>query len=366
MNQAAYRNLISGGTRGPAAMLLRAILRILSGPYGIGIRLRNVLYDIGFKGIRRVDKPVVSIGNITAGGTGKTPMVIWLCRYLADRGYKAAVLTRGYKSHTDTTQLLDEPALLAQHCPNSIVMVNPNRIHAAKEAIAKANPDVFVMDDGFQHRRLHRDINIVLIDATEPFGYDKLLPAGLLREPIKSLARADAVILTRCDQSKPEQKEAIKLRIHNIKTDIVFAETVHRPTTIVDKSGNMIALDEFKNKKVFAFCGIATPQAFFETLNNARITIIEQRAFDDHHHYTQKDMDELVEVAQKHQAEFILTTEKDRTKLTELIDTSPIPFRFLVVELHFTEGQLKIEGLIESALPVKINSNLTTNDRLLG
>ncbi len=179
LNQEAYKKLISGQSKGIAAAGARAVLRLLSWGYAAITGIRNLLYSKGWLKIHRVNVPVISIGNITTGGTGKTPLVIWLAHQITKNSKfkNCGILTRGYKT-------TDEPEILAQSCPAAKVIINPDRVAGAQEAINKFAAQVLLMDDGFQHRRLGRNLDIVTIDATCPFGYGKILPAGLLQEEL--------------------------------------------------------------------------------------------------------------------------------------------------------------------------------------
>ena len=210
MKQETYRNLVSGHTSGPLAAFLRSILVLLSWPYSLVVRLRNGLYSSGVLRRHRVNAVVICVGNLTTGGTGKTPLVVWLCKRLQSKGLRVAVLTRGYratnqKSEIGNQEYSDEPAVLTARCPDVSVVVNPVRVAGARQAIGEHDAEVLILDDGFQHRRLARDIDIVTIDATSPFGYGRLLPAGLLREPVAGLRRAHAAVITRCDQISEER-----------------------------------------------------------------------------------------------------------------------------------------------------------------
>ena len=208
MNQTFYHKLVSGHIKSRTAVLLRAVLAIAATIYAIIIRLRNLFYDKQVFKTHHSKAVVISIGNITLGGTGKTPLVVWLCNFLHQKNPSFAVLTRGYKTKTKKSPtgndmpdtMTDEPAILSENCPQVKVIINPDRVAGAVEAIKKFGAKILIMDDGFQHRRLARDLDIVTIDATQPFGYEKIFPAGLLREPLTSLRRADAVVITRCDQ----------------------------------------------------------------------------------------------------------------------------------------------------------------------
>src|SRR4051812_23350103 len=194
-----YRRVMNGTERGVAAMSLRALTSAIEPIYRGVVNARNARFDRG-RSVQRVDRPVISVGNITTGGTGKTPVVRWLADALRARGIQPAILMRGYKSAPGQTS--DEQELLRSQLPSVVVHANPDRVAGAQEVL-RDHPDVqaFILDDGFQHRRLHRDFDLVLIDATNPFGYDRLLPRGLLREPLAGLARAHAILITRADQS---------------------------------------------------------------------------------------------------------------------------------------------------------------------
>ena len=229
----SHRKLISGQHTGPGAGLLRLLLRMISVGYSFVVRLRNVLYSKGWLKVHHVDATVICVGNITTGGTGKTPLVIWVYNQIishvrsqiSDSRY--AILTRGYKATKDsgpkTQDYSDEIAILAKSCPEAKVIVNPDRVTGATKAINEFGAKVLIMDDGFQHRRLARDIDIVTIDATQPFGYGKMLPAGLLREPVTALKRADVVVITRCDQIGETELDELEKRLQEIHPNIVDA-----------------------------------------------------------------------------------------------------------------------------------------------
>ena len=198
-----HRRLISGQDIGFVAKVLRLFLSWAAIVYWLVIGVRNFLYSKGWLKTISVNAIVFSVGNITVGGTGKTPLVIWLCRFLAQKDFSCAILTRGYKaafsiqrSNIRVQDYKDELAMLAENCPQAKIVVNSDRVAGAIRAINEFEARILIMDDGFQHRRLARDLDIVMIDATQPFGYGRLLPAGLLREPISSLKRADVVVIT--------------------------------------------------------------------------------------------------------------------------------------------------------------------------
>ena len=238
MNQEAYRKLISSQARGFGEGLIAFSQWPPQNPHGdyrpAKFSVFQRLAESPYRGAA-----VISIGNITVGGTGKTPLVIWLCKFLQQKEIQCAVLTRGYKTRTQTRvtsderqATSDEPAILAESCPQAKIIVNPNRLEAAAEAVSKFGAKVLIMDDGFQHRRLHRDLDIVTIDGTCPFGYGKMLPAGLLREPVASLKRADAVVLTRCDQISQSKLCQIEEELQLINPDMIIAKSIHNPICV--------------------------------------------------------------------------------------------------------------------------------------
>ncbi|MDD5458254.1 MAG: tetraacyldisaccharide 4'-kinase [Phycisphaerae bacterium] len=337
-----------------AADMLRWSLARLACIYKAVIRTRNAMYSVKILRSSKINVPVLSVGNITAGGTGKTPLVIWLANYLSSRGLKCCILTRGYKSKQ--ANCTDEPAVISHNCPTSRIIINPNRVSAAKTAVEKYGCDAFVMDDGFQHRRLARDIDIVTIDATNPFGYDKLLPAGLLREPLDSLKRAHAAILTRTDQISESQLAAIEDRLIQINKNLVIARSIHQPASLKTLKKEQIPLEQIKNKNVLAFCGIGNPDSFFQTIRSCGANLLKSIAFDDHYDYTADDISDIFNRAIRIEADYILTTQKDWTK-TVLLATNrndPVTFAYLFIELKFTAGDQKITELIENLLVGRI------------
>jgi len=360
LNQEIYRKLVSGERTGIVATFVWLMLRIIACPYSVVVRLRNWLYSSGVFKVHPTSAAVISIGNLTTGGTGKTPLVVWLCNLLA-RDYRCAILTRGYK--TARGPLLDEPAILAQSCPQAKVVVNPDRVAGAAEAIGLFAAEVLVMDDGFQHRRLARDIDIVAVDATNPFGYGRLLPAGLLREPVRGLRRAHAAVITRCDQLEQQQLAHIEQEIRNHNPSLLVARATHAPLYAVAGDGSQIALDQLKGKDVLAFCGIGNPDAFFATIEDLGARVVETKTFDDHHHYTAGCIDEICELAAKTKATLALTTQKDWTRLVQArIESNrgqsgqePLQFAYLSVEIRFLSGASELTSLIRRAVAAKIS-----------
>jgi tetraacyldisaccharide 4'-kinase len=298
-----------------------ALLGVPAFVYGAAVRLRNRLYEI--RGVsRRVGIPVISIGNLTVGGTGKTPMVSWLVRHLQERGRRPAVVSRGYKGRAGQGPLLvstgegptvgpeicgDEPYLLARALKGAWVLVGSNRWRCAKKA-QELGADCVVLDDGFQHLRLHRDVDLVLLDAHSPFGNYRLLPAGTLREPAKGLARADVILITR---SRPDEDFMVLDRVirrYNLAAPVLRAG--HRRAGFVDSRGNPAS----RPGRAVAFCGIGNPNAFLTDLEAEAIEIAAFTRYRDHHAYTVRDCAALGDLARRHRA-ILVTTEKDLVRL---------------------------------------------------
>jgi len=349
LNHDIYRKIVSGDDQRPGIRILRVLLRAVAMVYGLVMRLRNLLFHIGILRSRGVSVPVISVGNITTGGTGKTPLVIWLCHYLQNKGVHCSILTRGYKTQPD--QITDEPALLARACPGTDVIVNPNRVAGAKKAIDSHQAQALVLDDGFQHRKLKRDLDIVAVDATCPFGYERVLPAGFLREPKSGLSRADAVIITRFDQAGPEQIQQLEREIQTMAPGIPVAKAVHQHTGAVTYQNKVLDWDALRSKRVFAFCGIGNPNAFFRCLEQNGLSLAETRTFNDHHQYTQDEMIQIFEQANACGADTILCTQKDWVKSALLApEKEDVVFAYLAMELDFLEGLDKITALIDNLL----------------
>ncbi|MBN1796775.1 MAG: tetraacyldisaccharide 4'-kinase [Sedimentisphaerales bacterium] len=351
MKQAELRKILSGQASGIYPALLRIILRLPSLAYSAAIRLRNFFYDKHVLKSHRVNITVISIGNLTAGGTGKTPVVAWLTKQLCGK-YKCAILTRGYKS---TANGSDEVNTLAQISPEVPVIINPDRLKGAKEAMSLHGADVLIMDDGFQHRRLARDIDILSIDATCPFGYGKILPAGFLREPVGSVKRAHSVIITRCDQVNQSEIDRIENELLSINPKLTIVQAIHKPQCIITSQGDELKLEQLKGQKVFTFCGIGNPAAFFRTVKSLGAKLADRRIFDDHYNYKKEDIEKILAGAEKANVELVLTTEKDFIKIKpEWRKSSKIKIAYLAIEIELIKDGKKITELIEKALESKI------------
>jgi len=334
-----YMQIISGQDRSAAAGLIRMLLRIAAWLYGYLIAVRNWYHD-ALKIPTWLDVPVISVGNLTVGGTGKTPMTLWLCHRLVKAGYKPAVLSRGYKASSE--RLADELLMVSRQCPEAVAIANPDRAAAGFLAVGEYAATVAVLDDGFQHRRLGRDFDIVLIDATRPLGYGYLLPRGLLREPPESLRRAEAVVVTRCDQCESGRISQIVDEVHRINPEVPIVRAVHQPIGFADLGGQSVSPPV--EMRIGCFAGIARPESFQRTLEAMHLTPSETKWWPDHHVYTEPDIAMICSWAKTAGFDALVTTEKDAVKLTALAVDWPIPVLTLRIEMAMLDDGEKILG----------------------
>jgi len=307
-----YRALVRG-QRGFGPAIARCALRAVSVPYGWTVRLRNRLYDRGGLRIHRANARVVSVGNLTLGGTGKTPCVGYLARFFQERHQRVAILSRGYRA---ASGLNDEALVLNEHLPKVPHLQGADRVALAAKAVDEFDSDVLVLDDGFQHRRLYRDLDLVLIDATDPWGHGYLFPRGLLREPAVELRRASVVLLTRCNQVEANERGRLREAITRFAPHAPVVETSHRPIELVSANRCQAGLDELVGRPVAAFCGIGNPMAFRQTLTDLGAKVVGWRTYADHHRYSLKDMEDLQAWAAGLPTDcLVVTTEKDLVKL---------------------------------------------------
>lgn len=343
-----YLRLISGAARGPMPMFERLALRAASLPYGLAVRLRNAAYRLGWLSSRRAGVPVVSVGNLTAGGTGKTPCVAYVARYYRGLDRRVAILSRGYGGAGGRN---DEALVLEEELPDVPHLQGADRVALAATAVEELESEVLVLDDGFQHRRLARDLDLVLVDATAPWGHGYLLPRGLLREPASALGRAGVVLLTRCDQVPVEQRERLRQIIGRLAPNAPVIETSHRPVELLNSDGTIAPLELLRERPIAAFCGIGNPEAFHRTLFDLGADVTDFRVYPDHHAYTRADVEELVRWAGTLPAgAAVVTTQKDLVKL-RLSQLGDRPLWCLRIRLQVESGQDVLEDHLQSVLP---------------
>ncbi len=350
-----FRDLVSGRRRGISAALLRGGLRAASVPYGWVVNRRNRRYDRGAAEIIRPPVPVVSVGNLTVGGTGKTPMVEWIARSFRQRGVRVAILSRGYRAADDGRN--DEALELELALPDVPHLQNPDRAASTTVAVDELASQLLLLDDGFQHRRLARDLDVVLLDATEPFGFEYLLPRGTLREPATGLRRAHVVALSRADMLESAARDAIRRRVTELNPAAAWCEVEHRPASLLSAHGQTEPLAGLAQQPVVAFCGIGNPAGFRHTLATLDCRVAAWREFPDHHAYTRDEVSELAELLRSTQASYAICTRKDLVKL-RVQTIAGAPLRAIGVELSFLNGKEAMEKALapwaESALATHI------------
>ncbi len=312
-------------------LFLGTFLRILSVLYGFVIRIRLWFYTRGIFKQEKLQQRVVSIGNITLGGTGKTPAVIQIAGVLFKHRKHPVVISRGYGRRDESALVVvsdgkrvlvnaetggDEPVLIGSKLTDVPVIADSNRYRAALYAREMFGSDIVILDDGFQHLRLWRDLDIVLIDAVEPFGSGKLFPAGILREPLSALKRADAILLTGTDRAK--DLESLKRVIRQNTAAQIFT-SFHVPSEIVNiMTEETKSLSSLEDVGVLAFSGIARPTSFASMLRSLGAVVKVELAYPDHYAYSKGDIADLLQRARNEKVNMIITTEKDAVRISDL------------------------------------------------
>jgi len=342
INPSTFRDIVSGRRRGPAAATIRCALRIVETPYRWAVQLRNHRFDRS--AAERLNVPVVSVGNLTLGGTGKTPTVGWLAQWFQQAGQRPAIVSRGYRSGPQ--EVNDEALELAQRLPDVPHVQNPDRVLAGRQAVAQHGCDVVILDDGFQHRRLARDLDVVLMDATEAFGFEHVFPRGTLREPLCGLARADVVALSRANLLDDRQRATIRQRVEQLAPTALWVEIVQRPSHLLNCSSQTRPLDSLPGTRIAAFCGIGNPNAFHEGLKQCGFDVAMFQPFPDHHAFTRQDAESIAQSATSAEATAIVCTHKDLVKFAE-DQLGGIPLWALAIETEFLTGQEKLVTLLK-------------------
>jgi tetraacyldisaccharide 4'-kinase len=348
------------------------ILAPLGALYSAAIRARRALYKTGALRVHKIGAPVISVGNITTGGTGKTPLVEWIARIVAKEGRRVCILTRGFGRANESRRVLvsdgehifadageggDEPLLLAENLRGVAAVVSyADRVAAARWAIENLKSELFILDDGFQHLRIARDLDLVVVDATNPWGGGKLLPRGRLREPLRELSRADCIILTRCEQAHDVdslRKQAERL---SVGRPVLLSRTRTRTIRLLDTamrsnvSNHLPHHSSLISHPFAAFCAIGNPASFYEHIRKDGYTLKLKRSFADHHVYTQRDVDALINEARREGALALMTTAKDAVKLRSL--RFDLPCYVLEIELEFDDEEKLVSMIREAISPL--------------
>lgn len=343
-----FRELVSGRRRGVGAMLTRGLLRLAEAPYTLVTAARNRAYDRGWFQAYQAGVPVISVGNLTLGGTGKTPLVKWIAGHLRKRGVRVAIVSRGYGAQGGKPN--DEALELAQALPDVPHVQNRDRVAAALRAAQEFDCQVVLLDDGFQHRRLARNLEIVLLDATAPFGFDHVFPRGELREPLSGLQRADIVCLSRADLISTGERETIRQRVAHIAPQAEWCQIVHAPGELRNSTAQSQPLTMLRGRRVAAFCGIGNPAAFRRTLAEAGCEIACWREFPDHCPYASRQVAELEVALAGCDPELVLTTHKDLVKVAAK-QLAGRPLWAVVVAMQFATGQEAFERRLAHVAP---------------
>lgn len=362
--------------------LKRAVLWLPAKLYELAVRVRIAAYETDYLKSKPLDAAVISIGNITHGGTGKTPMVEYIARYLQEEGYQTAILTRGYgrksesrlilndprnrtginadakslsespespetnkRAHTDDyTQYGDEPLMLARSLPGVPVIIDKDRYEGGVWAKRELGAQALILDDGYQHLKLARNLNILLLDATDPFGGFEMAPFGRLREPLYGLKRADVVIITRADRPM-DHAQALSIIKHfcgeKVPVMYVYSEITHLRNTATNV---VYESSDFVGWNVIVMCGIGNPNVFSEDILQQGINIIDERFFRDHHAYTQEDLDRVTAEALRTGADAIVTTEKDAVRI-ERLKQGDVPVYAAQLQIR-SEDEVRLKSLL--------------------
>lgn len=342
--------------------LKRALLWIPAKLYELGVRIRVVAYETEHLKSKSLRSTVISVGNITHGGTGKTPMVAYIARYLAEEGHRVAILTRGYSrkskgrralnagapSLSDYREYGDEPLMLARALPRVPIVIDRNRYEGGSWAEREFSADALILDDGYQHLALARDLNLLLLDATDPFGGFEMAPFGRLREPLYGLKRADAVIVTRADRPTDQAQMAAIIKYfcgEKVPVMYVYSAITHLRHLA---TGEVYDIQEFAGWNVALLCGIGNPQAFSADILQTGMGITSEHFFDDHHDYTQEELDRVIESAQREGADAIVTTEKDAVRL-DGFRHGEVPVYAAQMEIQ-SEDEVRLKSLLLRAM----------------
>ncbi|CAD75298.1 MAG TPA: tetraacyldisaccharide 4'-kinase [Rhodopirellula baltica] len=359
-----YRPLLSGQSRDPFSSMARGALWCASGFYNVAARHRRRQYDSGNREICNAGVPVISVGNLTTGGTGKTPVVADLCRRLRAMDFRVTIISRGYGASDG--RMNDEAMELQERLPDVPHVQHPDRVEAARIAVEELAAEVLVMDDGFQHRRLQRDLDIVVIDATCPFGYGHVLPRGTLREPLDSVTRADWVLITRVDQVDPEEVLAIRSTIAQHAPDCPVLETEHRPSTIQSSVGDWEAIEVLIDQPVALVSAIGNPDAFEQTVLDCGAIVVDHLRLPDHDSYERATREKLRSWVTKLKGgpqppQRLLCTHKDAVKLaTDSI--AGVPLGYMPIELAYRTSEEPLQLRLELLMGGSVENQSSRDD----
>jgi tetraacyldisaccharide 4'-kinase len=339
--------------------------------YGLGVDIKLGLYKAGLLKQHKLACRVISLGNITVGGTGKTPTAQRLAAIIRDMGYQVVILNRGYRAswrghvglvsdgrriYMSVNEAGDEAYLLAKNLPGVAVVIGKNRNVTGDYAVANLKADFIILDDGYQHWQLARDLDIVLIDSINVFGNNFLLPRGTLREPLTHLNRADAILLTRVDQAINDARDIIRETLSRYNDKALVVESVHSPRCFIEIEDwykgvrpETVALETIRGKRVLAFSALGNPTSFEQSIADFGAEVVDAVRYPDHHDYTMAEMQHVMQRAVDRDVFALVTTEKDAVKIpSEFIHSDrPLPVYVLGIEVRFVDGYQELMDLIQ-------------------
>ncbi len=354
--------------------ILMGVLYFFSLVYGLLVNIKLASYRLGIAKRDKLNCYVISLGNVTVGGTGKTPTAQRLAKDIRDMGYRVVILNRGYRAkwhgdvgivsdgkelRMDATQAGDEAYMLAKHLPNVPVLIGAERAVTGQYAIEHFGAEIAILDDGYQHWQLKRDMDILLVDAVNVFGNEHILPRGTLREPIEHISRADVCLMTKVDQAAAGSREHIRETVHKYNERALIVESVHKPRCLIpiadwyiNIAGDGVDVTEIRGKHIMAVSAIGNPASFEQTLSDLGAVIIESMRYPDHHDYSMKEMQDILHQATREGAEAIVITEKDAVKIpAEVVKAKwAIPVYVICVEVTFRSGEDDFHKLLEEKL----------------
>ncbi len=362
------------GSKHPVGAIIQTSLYIPAALYGLILKCREFLYRRGILKKTKAPVPVISIGNITMGGTGKTPTVEFVARYLSEKGKKVVILSRGYAGvrssefgvRSEESFVNDEYLVLSENLPNIPNLLGKNRVKNVATAIGEYGAECLILDDGFQHWRLERNLDIVVIDAINPFGFERLIPQGTLREPLRNLRRAHIFVLSHCDQSPQNSIDLIKQRLKQINDNAPIVETAHYPSELYSlnqRGETSLSTSWLNGKIVYAFCAVGNPESFKLTLEGLDARVSKFTCFPDHHFYKQNELDGIIREAESLGTDAIVTTQKDGVKIKSLPLTplplpqgervrvrgqKSIPLLVLKIEVRILKGKDALCGMLNA------------------
>ncbi len=361
--ETSYLKFLHDRPRGWRGGVLLALLKFLSFFFLMGWVLKKTSFRSGFRIRRRLTCPVISVGNITTGGTGKTPVVIALAKHFTAQGKRVAVLSRGYGRNRPASTLLwvsdgkkilvsaadggDEPVLIAESVPEAAVLVCKDRFKAGLEALREFKPDLFILDDGYQRRfELHRDLDILVVDGINPFSTGWVLPAGLLREPLTAIDEANVFILNKVNMSRSPEDIRTVLHRHNPRAYVV--ESCYRPLRLRDfRTGKEVKSSLLDGTPVGAFSGVANPLSFIRTLAEFNVLIRHAYPMRDHYPYTKEKLKAILEDAKLRGLQYLVTTGKDEVKLPRDMELE-MPILVLDIQWEVTGGKNHWETVLKT------------------